>query len=133
MTHPAHCTTHTTSADNKPETRPTVFHVDLVCISAIKQHKQWPSRLPAATGGTIVSMAQPPPLPLGYPPPGYPPLPPPGYPSLPPLVLHFSLGLLWTAHLLVMTTAQIASLVMDLPSVVLYHMYDTDSFLGSWY
>ena len=46
-------------------------------------------------------------------------------------LLCFSLGLLRTAYLPVMTTAQIAPLVMDSYLVVLYHMYDSDSFLGS--
>ena len=49
------------------------------------------------------------------------------------VMLHFSLGLLWTAYLLVMTMAWIVSLVMDTYLVALYHMYDTDSFLGSLY
>ena len=48
-------------------------------------------------------------------------------------VLCFSLGLLQTAYLLVMTMAQIVSLVMDCYLVALYHMYDTDSFLGLLY
>ena len=56
-----------------------------------------------------------------------------GHYHIPPGLLRFSLGLLWTAYLPVMTTARIASLVMDLSSVALYHMYDTDSFLGSVY
>ena len=46
-------------------------------------------------------------------------------------VLHFSLGLLRTAYLPVMTTAQIASLVMDCYLKASYHMYDNDTFLGS--
>ena len=46
-------------------------------------------------------------------------------------VLHFSLGLLRTDRLPVMTTARTASLVMDSYLVVSYHMYDSDSFLGS--
>ena len=47
------------------------------------------------------------------------------------LVLRFSSGLLQTARLPVMTTARIASLVMDPYLVALYHMYNNDSFLGS--
>ena len=46
-------------------------------------------------------------------------------------LLRSSLGLLRTDHLLVMTTARIASLVMDSYLVALYHVYDNDSFLGS--
>ena len=46
-------------------------------------------------------------------------------------LLRFSLGLLWTAYLPVMTTARIASLVMDSYLVALYQVYDSDSFLGS--
>ena len=46
-------------------------------------------------------------------------------------LLRISLGLAWTAYLPVMTTARIASLVMDYYQVALYHMYDSDSFLGS--
>ena len=41
-------------------------------------------------------------------------------------VLCFSLGLLRTAHLPVMTMAQIASLVMDCYLKALYHMYNSD-------
>ena len=47
-------------------------------------------------------------------------------------VLRFSLGLLRTAYSPVMTMAQTASLVMDSYLVALYHMYDTDSFLGCY-
>ena len=47
------------------------------------------------------------------------------------VMLRFSLGLLRTAHLPVMTTARTASLVMDYYLEVVYHMYDSDSFLGS--
>ena len=39
----------------------------------------------------------------------------------------------WIVYLLVMTMAQTASLVMVMLSVALYHMYDTDSFLGLLY
>ena len=52
-----------------------------------------------------------------------------GWPAL--CMLRSALGLLWTDHLPVMTTAQIASLVMDSYLVALYHVYDNDSFLGS--
>ena len=45
-------------------------------------------------------------------------------------MLRFSLGLLRTAYLPVMTTARTASLVMDSYLKALYHMYDSDSFLG---
>ena len=47
------------------------------------------------------------------------------------VMLRFSLGLLRTAYLPVMTTARITPLVMDSYLMALYHMYDTDSFLGS--
>ena len=47
------------------------------------------------------------------------------------LMLRSSLGLLRTDLLPVMTTARIASLVMDSYLVALYHVYDNDSFLGS--
>ena len=49
------------------------------------------------------------------------------------VMLRISLGLVWTAYLPVMTTARITSLVMDYYQVALYHMYDSDSFLGSLY
>ena len=48
-------------------------------------------------------------------------------------LLRFSLGLARTAYLPVMTTARIALLVMDYYLEALYHMYDSDSFLGSLY
>ena len=40
------------------------------------------------------------------------------------VMLRFSLRLAWTAYLPVMTTARIASLVMDYYQLLLYHMYD---------
>ena len=49
------------------------------------------------------------------------------------VMLRFSLGLARTAYLPVMTTARIVSLVMDYYRVALYHVYDSDSFLGSLY
>ena len=46
-------------------------------------------------------------------------------------LLRFSLGLLRTAYLPVMTMARTAPLVMDSYLVALYQVYDSDSFLGS--
>ena len=50
--------------------------------------------------------------------------------ALPP-VLRFSLGLLWTAYLPVMTTARITLLVMDFSSGGVITCTISDSFLGS--
>ena len=49
------------------------------------------------------------------------------------VMLRFSLGLARTAYLPVMTTARITLLVMDYYPEALYHMYDSDSFLGPLY
>ena len=46
------------------------------------------------------------------------------------VMLRFSLGLLQTVCLPVITMARIALLVMDYYLMASYHMYDTDSFLG---
>ena len=49
------------------------------------------------------------------------------------VMLRFSLVLARTASLPVMTTARTALLVMDYYLEALYHMYDSDSFLGPLY
>ena len=49
------------------------------------------------------------------------------------VMLRFSLGLARTVYLPVMTTARTALLVMDYCLELLYHMYDSDSFLGPLY